>query len=303
MEGKQGVKGTTNVKKEKKDTKRLKTAGRKYRGEERMLETTKEKSAPRLGPFQKGLRAVQRQRSPDLSRKRTDKFALTLQGRPEACGRRGPTHCSRWENEASGRTPCFVKKIRTFTNAPSKASGSSRPLPLAGGPSPGQGRELTRRFQVPVAGTPAGAAAALKGPAVKVLGGLWGRAEWAPGGKQTLNFQLGLDLPGGVWAVCKGAAEAFRAFGWVPKGSWGWGSARGSPRVGQEAPSRTQRNLWGWGKGWLPPPRRLGSQEVWVVLRPQPRALIELQDLEALSLSCSFGESRAYSGLKEASEK
>lgn len=109
--------------------------------------------------------------------------------------------------------------------------GASRPLPLAGGPGPGRGREreLTR-FQVPAARTPGGAAAALKGPAVKVIGGPWGCAEWAPGGKQTLNFQLGLDLPGGVWAVCKGAAEAFSGFGWVRKGSWGvevgdgWGS-------------------------------------------------------------------------------
>lgn len=150
--------------------------------------------------------------------------------------------------------------------------GASRPLPLGQRPEPGRGRELTGRFQVPVAGTPGGAAAALKGPAIKVIGGLWGRAEWAPGGKQTLNFQLGLDLPGGVWAVCKGAAEAFREFGWVRKGSWGWGAAPGSRRVGGggvEAPSRTQRSLWGCGKGWLTPlptfppaPHlRLGGQE------------------------------------------
>ena len=84
--------------------------------------------------------------------------------------------------------------------------GFSRPPPpsrLPGAPAP---RALTRRCQVPMAGTPA---AALKGLAVKDIGGLWGRSERAPGGKQTLNFQLGLDLPGGVWPVCKGAAEAF----------------------------------------------------------------------------------------------
>lgn len=62
---------------------------------------------------------------------------------------------------------------------------------------------------------PGVAAAALKGPAVKVTGGLWGCAEGAPGGTQTLNFHLGLDPPGGVWPVCKGAAEAFSAFGRV----------------------------------------------------------------------------------------
>lgn len=79
--------------------------------------------------------------------------------------------------------------------------GPSRPLP----PEPELGRELTPRCQVPVAGTPGGGSASLKGQAVKVTGGLRGCAEWDPGGKQTLNFQLGLDLPGGVWRVCKGA--------------------------------------------------------------------------------------------------
>lgn len=69
-----------------------------------------------------------------------------------------------------------------------------------------------------MAGTPGGGSATLKGQAVKVTGGLRGCAEWDPGGKQTLNFQLGLDLPGNVWRVCKGAAEAFRPFGWVSKG-------------------------------------------------------------------------------------
>ena len=91
-----------------------------------------------------------------------------------------------------------------LTNAPSGAGGLLLPPPpsrLSGAPAP---RAQTRRC--PPAGTPA---ALLKGLAVKVKGGLWGRSEWAPGGKQTLNFQLGLDLPGGVWPVCKGAAEAF----------------------------------------------------------------------------------------------
>lgn len=103
--------------------------------------------------------------------------------------------------------------IYNFINGPSGAGGCLSPPPPRHGSEPGRGRELTRRFQVPGAGTPGGAAAALKGQAVKVTGGLWGRAEWAPGGKQTLNFQLGLDLPGGVWPVCKGAAEAFSTFG------------------------------------------------------------------------------------------
>lgn len=31
----------------------------------------------------------------------------------------------------------------------------------------------------------------------------------------------------------------------------GVGSGSGVPDVGKEAPSRTQRSVWGWGKGWL----------------------------------------------------
>lgn len=89
---------------------------------------------------------------------------------------------------------------------PSGAGGLLSPPPPSRLPEAPAPRALTRRCQVPVAGTPA---AELKGLAVKVISGLWGRSEWAPGGKQTLNFQLGLDLPGGVWPVCKGAIEAF----------------------------------------------------------------------------------------------
>lgn len=55
--------------------------------------------------------------------------------------------------------------------------GTSCPLPLVGGPEPRRGLELTPTCQVPVAGPPGGAAAALKGLAVKVTGGLWGYAE------------------------------------------------------------------------------------------------------------------------------
>lgn len=55
--------------------------------------------------------------------------------------------------------------------------GSSCSLP----PEPELGRELTTRCQVPVAGTPGGGSASLKGKAVKVIGGLRGCAEWDPG--------------------------------------------------------------------------------------------------------------------------
>lgn len=126
--------------------------------------------------------------------------------------------------------------------------GASRPFPLVGGPEPGRRRELTLRCQVPVARTPGGAAAVLKGPAVKVAGSLWSRVEWAPGGKQTLNFQLGLDLPGGVWRVCKGAAEALRAFGWVNKGTWGCREAQGPRGSSWRLPAGHKGVFEGWAQ-------------------------------------------------------
>lgn len=123
------------------------------------------------------------------------------------------THCSSWYK--GGSELLLYNKIKQNVTQVPKWSGWARLAPSL--PSQSKGRELTRRCQVPTAGTPGGGSATLKGQAVKVTGGLRGCAEWGPGGKQTLNFQLGLDLPGSVWRVCKGADEAFRAFGWVSK--------------------------------------------------------------------------------------
>lgn len=140
--------------------------------------------------------------------------------------------------------------------------GASRPLSLVGGPEPGRRRELTPRCQVPVARTPGGAAAVLKGPAVKVAGSLWGRVEWAPGGKQTLNFQLGLDLPGGVWPVCKGAAETCAHLAGLVKGPGGAGRLRGPEGLpgGSQQDTKESLRLRRW----------LGGQDTWIVLGPEP---------------------------------
>lgn len=117
------------------------------------------------------------------------------------------------------------KGKQNLTNAASGAGGRLSPPPSGCGPGARAGAVADTEVPSPRGQNPRGAAAALKGRAVKVTGGLWGRAEWAPGDKQALNFQLGLDLPGGVWPVCKGADEAFSAFGWVG------GKGRGRLRV------------------------------------------------------------------------
>lgn len=179
-----------------------------------------------------GPRTLAGQRSPSLSRKRSvaaaNKFSFFITTSLKAAVVATTYILPGGRTTAPGARFALQKINHNLTNAPSGAGGLLSPPPPRRRSRAREGRELTRRCQVPVAGTPGGEAAALKGLAVKVTGGLWGRAEWAPGGKQTLNFQLGLDLPGGVWPVCKGAAEAFNAFGWVSKGGWDSGEAQGS---------------------------------------------------------------------------
>lgn len=131
----------------------------------------------------------------------------------------------------------FYKKYN-LANAPKGTGGRLSPPPPRWRSPALAGRELTWRCQVPAAGTLGGRGGGAQRPAVKVRGGLWGRAEWAPGGKQTLNFQLGLDLPGGVWRVCKGAAEAFSAFDGVDQGGW----VGGGSGVPEDLPGGSQQD-------------------------------------------------------------
>lgn len=61
----------------------------------------------------------------------------------------------------------------------------------------------------------------------------------------------------------------------------GGGDRLGGPEGWLGGSQQDTKEPVGLGEGLAPPPRprRLGGQEVWVVLRPQPRALVELQDL------------------------
>lgn len=85
-----------------------------------------------------------------------------------------------------------LQKVKhNLTNATSGAGGClSPPPPGWRAVEPGRRRELTPKRQVPVARTPGGAAAVLKGPAVKVTGSLNGLPEV----NRLLTFNLALTF-------------------------------------------------------------------------------------------------------------
>lgn len=155
---------------------------------------------------------------PEKERRHCKSVLIIHHCQPEARSHRDPIPCSSWENEVTERSRCCPKSKTKF-NKRRKWGGRASLAPFPSRAGRAQAGADTDVLSPP-ARTPGDAASALKGPVVKFTGGLWGCAEWALGGKQILNFQLGLDLRGGVWPVCKVAAEAFRPFGWVSKGGW-----------------------------------------------------------------------------------